>query len=255
MELPQNRFKAALKEGRQQLGLWSGLRSTVTTEIFATCGFDFLVVDMEHGPNEVADVQMQLQVIAGYPNVSALVRPPWNDPVAIKRVLDVGAQTLVIPYVQTVEEATRAVAAMRYPTDGFRGVAGIGRAARYGAVDDYLRRANDEMCLFVQLESVEALRELERIAAVPGVDGIFIGPADLSASMGYLGQMRAEPVLEAIRGAFERARKAGTRSGFLTTPQDAQQYVDIGVDMLAVASDVALVSNAGRDLARRFGRS
>lgn len=155
---------------------------------------------------------------------------------------------------QSADEAARAVAATRYPTAGIRGVAGIGRAARYGAVDDYLRRADDEMCVFVQLETVDALRELERIAAVPGVDGIFIGPADLSASMGYLGQLRAEPVLAAIHGAFERARNAGTRCGFLTSPEHAQQYVDMGVHMLALSTDIGLVAGAGAALARRFAR-
>ena len=225
-----------MREGRQQLGLWSGLRSTVTTEIFAGCGFDFLVVDMEHAPNDTADVMLQLQVIAAYPDVSALVRPPWNDPVAIKRVLDAGAQTNLVPYVQSADEAARAVAATRYPTAGIRGVAGIGRQ-RATAPSTTTCAADDEMCVFVQLETVDALRELERIAAVPGVDGIFIGPADLSASMGYLGQLAGRA---GARGDPRRLRARAQRGDPVRFPHQSRAR--------------AAVCRHGRPHARAFDR-
>jgi 4-hydroxy-2-oxoheptanedioate aldolase len=181
------------------------------------------------------------------------VRPPWNDPVIIKRVLDVGAQTLLIPYVQNVDEARRAVEATRYPPDGFRGVAVATRANRWGRVKDYFKRVNDELCVIVQLETSIALEHLEAIAALDGIDCIFIGPSDLSASLGHLGNAQAPEVRAAIDDAFARTKRAGKAAGILMTVEaDAQRYLKAGVEFVAVGSDVGLLARGAETLAAKF---
>src|SRR6185503_17258481 len=174
MEFPVNKFKQNLKAGRQQVGLWSSLSSAAATEILADSGFDWILIDTEHAPNETPMVADQLRA-ASLGCASPVVRPAWNDQVIFKRLLDVGVQTLLVPYVQSPEEAARAVAATRYPPQGIRGVASVHRANRYGRIPDYFARANDEMCVLVQLETRAAVDALEGIAAVDGVDGVFIG--------------------------------------------------------------------------------
>ena len=171
MELPKNRFKAALKEGRHQLGIWNSISGSTVPEAMAAIGFDWVLIDTEHAMTEAHQVQPALQAIAGYPEVSAIVRPVSNDPAYIKRYLDMGAQTLMIPYVQNVEEARAAVTAMRYPPNGMRGMAGAVRAGRFGLIPDYLKRAEEELCLIVQVETIQAMEQLEEIASVDGVDG------------------------------------------------------------------------------------
>lgn len=253
MEIPRNHFKAALRAGRPQLGIWNSLCSNFSTEVIAGAGFDCIVLDMEHAPNEVFGVLSQLQAIAPYEGVSAIVRTPWNDPVIIKRVLDVGAQTLLIPYVQNVDEARRAVAATRYPPDGFRGVAVATRANRWGRVKDYFKRVNDELCVIVQLETSVALEHLEAIAALDGIDCIFIGPSDLSASLGHLGNAQAPEVRTAIEDAFARTKRAGKAAGILMTVEaDAQRYLKQGVEFVAVGSDVGLLARGAEALAAKF---
>ena len=253
MEIPRNHFKAALRAGRPQLGLWNSLCSNFSTEVIAGAGFDCIVLDMEHSPNEVFGVLSQLQAIAPYEGVSAIVRPPWNDPVIIKRVLDVGAQTLLIPYVQNVDEARRAVEATRYPPDGFRGVAVATRANKWGRVKDYFKRVNDELCVIVQLETSFALEHLEAIAALDGIDCIFIGPSDLSASLGHLGDAQAPEVRAAIDDAFARTKRAGKAAGILMTVEaDAQRYLKEGVEFVAVGSDVGLLARGAEALAAKF---
>ena len=253
MEIPRNHFKAALRAGRPQLGLWNSLCSNFSTEVIAGAGFDCIVLDMEHSPNEVFGVLSQLQAIAPYEGVSAIVRPPWNDPVIIKRVLDVGAQTLLIPYVQNVDEARRAVEATRYPPDGFRGVAVATRANKWGRVKDYFKRVNDELCVIVQLETSVALEHLEAIAALDGIDCIFIGPSDLSASLGHLGNAQAPEVRAAIDDAFARTKRAGKAAGILMTVEaDAQRYLKEGVEFVAVGSDVGLLARGAEALAAKF---
>src|SRR4051812_38252946 len=189
MELPKNAFKAALAAGKQQIGLWVSLASPYSTELVAGSGFDWLLIDGEHSPNAPPLIMPQLQAAAPYP-VTCIVRPAWNDKVLIKRYLDIGVQSLLIPYVQNAEEARPALAAVRPPPKGVRGVAGVTRASRFGRVADYAKRADAEICLLVQIESREGLDNLEAIAAVDGVDGVFIGPADLSAGLGFLGQIQ-----------------------------------------------------------------
>ena len=215
MELPRNAFKHALLNGVPQIGLWSSLSSHYTVEVIAGAGFDWILLDMEHSPNDLENLVTQLQAAAPYPTTS-IVRVPWNDMVTIKRVLDVGAQSLLIPYVCSVEEAKAAVAATRYPPAGIRGVAGTTRATRFGRVKDYAKRAQDELCVLLQVETKPALDQLEAICAVDGVDGVFIGPADLHASMGYPGETANPKVMPLIEDAMRRSRGAGPRCGGFT---------------------------------------
>src|SRR5688572_28580393 len=186
MELPPNEFKRAIRDGRPQIGLWASLCSHVSIEVIAGSGFDWLLIDTEHAPNEVPMVQSQLQAMAGG-TAAPVVRPAWNDTVMLKRLLDLGAQNFLVPYVQTAEESRAAVAATRYPARGVRGVASLHRANRFGRVNELYTRADDQICVIVQVETKLALQNLEAIAAIDGVDGLFIGPSDLSAALGYLG--------------------------------------------------------------------
>ena len=188
MKLRKNKFKAAIRRGDYQIGLWSGLRSTLVAEMLTqVAAFDWTVIDMEHSPNELVDVLLQLQV-AQQGHAEPMVRVPWNDAVMVKRVLDIGAQTLLFPMVQNAEEAAEAVAAVRYPQNGgIRGVMSLARMNNYGATPDYYLNAHKEICVVVQCETVEAVENIPEIAKVPGVDAIFVGPSDLSASMGHIG--------------------------------------------------------------------
>lgn len=254
MDLPRNRFKAALKAGQQQLGIWNTIGGNTVPEALAACGYDWVLVDTEHASVEAVEVLPALQAIAGFPEVSAVVRPDSNDPVLIKRLLDFGAQTLLIPYVQSAEEAAAAVRAMRYGPAGIRGMAGVTRATRYGKVAGYHARAADELCLIVQVETVEAMAELDAIAAVDGVDAVFIGPADLSASMGYPGQTDHPEVVAAIEGAITRLKALGTPSGILTLdPGFADRCMALGTTFTAVGVDLALLVTGATDLRARWG--
>jgi len=194
----KNGFKAELAAGAQQIGCWLGLASPYTAEIMAGAGFDWLLIDGEHAPNSIPSILAQLQVLAAYP-VHAVVRPSVNDPVQIKQLLDLGAQTLLIPMVETAEQARQAVAAVRYPPYGIRGVgSALARGSRWSRHTDYLKQSDREMCVLVQLESARGLQELDQILAVEGVDGVFIGPADLSAALGHLGNPGHPDVQHAI---------------------------------------------------------
>ena len=230
------------------------LASHYATEAVAGAGFDWLLLDMEHSPNELDDILRQLQVLAGYAS-HAVVRPVWNDPLAFKRLLDAGAQTLLVPYVQNAEEALAAVRAMRYPPRGIRGVSATTRATRFGRVSDYVSRVEDELCLLLQVETMEALAEIEAIAAVDGVDGIFIGPGDLSASMGIAGQLKHPRLLEAIDVAIRRIRACGKAPGILTGDRElAQRFIAAGTLFTAVGVDAGLLARAADDLVESFGR-
>lgn len=252
MKLPENRFKRALVEGRQQIGLWNSIPGPVVAEAVATCGFDWIVIDTEHSLTDVPDTMAMLQAMAPYP-VSAAVRPATNDAVLIKRLLDLGAQTLVIPYVQSVDEARAAVAAVRYAPRGMRGMAGMTRASGFGGIADYVSRAEDEICLILQLETALALDRLEEIAAVDGVDGLFIGPADLAASMGYPGQLAHPEVVKAIEDAIRRIVAAGKPAGILTfDPAFARACMGWGSRFTAVGMDLALLVAAARGLAASY---
>jgi 4-hydroxy-2-oxoheptanedioate aldolase len=252
--LPPNRLKAALAEGRPQIGLWSALASNIVAEILAGAGFDWILIDTEHGPSELPAVLSQLQAMAAG-TAEPVVRVAWNDAVLIKRLLDVGARSILVPFVQNADEAAKAVAATRYPPLGIRGVSVAPRANRFGRVALYHRRAHEETCVLVQVETRAAVGEIEGIAAVPGVDGIFIGPSDLAADLGHLGDARHPEVQDAIVAACARIRAAGKAAGILTgDPADAARYLDLGFTFVAVGSDVGVLSAGTAKLAAEFKR-
>lgn len=252
MDLPVNAFKRALREGRPQIGLWSVLADASVAELLGASGYDWLLIDMEHAPNELPGVQAQLQALRGSAT-TPIVRPPWNDMVWVKRVLDLGVQTLLVPYVQTAEEAAQAVAFMRYPPAGRRGVAGGTRATQWGRVRDYYKRVEEELCLLVQVESRQGLENLDAIAATPGVDGVFIGPADLSADMGHLGDPQHPDVQAAIGDAVRRIRAAGKAAGILARGEDgARRWLEAGCLFVAVGVDASLLAQAADGLAAKF---
>jgi 4-hydroxy-2-oxoheptanedioate aldolase len=252
MELPANNFKRALKANKLQIGLWLSLSSHYATELVAGSGFDWILLDTEHSPNDLESVLQQLQAAAPYPT-HPVVRVPWNDMVTIKRYLDIGAQSLLIPYVQNAEEAKAAVAHTRYPPSGVRGVAGATRATRFGRVKDYAKRAHEEICVLVQVETQTALDSLEKIAAVEGVDGVFIGPADLHASLGYAGETNNPKVMPVIDDAIRRIRKAGKAPGILTGVEaDARRWIDCGGLFVAVGADTGVLARGTEALAAKF---
>ena len=252
MQLPPNNFKKAILAGRQQIGLWVSLASPYSAEIVAGSGFDWLLIDGEHSPNDPTTILPQLQAVAAYP-VAPIIRPAWNDKVLIKRYLDVGAQSLLIPYVQTVEEAEAAVAAIRFPTRGVRGVAGVTRASRFGRVADYAKRAEEELCLLVQIETRLGLDNLEKIARVDGIDGIFIGPADLAAGLGHLGEQGHAEVQSAIQDAIKRIRACAKPAGILTPDEaTARRYIEWGTTFTAVGLDAMLLARESEKLAAKF---
>jgi len=252
MDLPLNAFKRAIAEGQLQIGLWSSLANNIAAEAVADSGFDWILLDTEHSPNEVPGLLSQLQALQTG-TATPIVRPAWNDAVLFKRILDIGTQTLLVPYVQNAEEASRAVAATRYPPVGIRGVTGSGRASRYGRVKDYLKTADSEICLLAQVETGPALDELEAIAAVDGVDGVFIGPSDLAASLGHIGAPGHADVQAAIKDAIGRLKAVGKPAGILTANQDeAQRYIDWGFTFVAVGIDVLLLRNGADALVKTF---
>jgi len=252
MDLPQNRFKRALQAGRPQIGLWSSLSSNYTVEVIAGAGFDWILLDCEHSPNDLENLLTQLQAAAPYP-AHPVVRVPWNDMVAIKRVLDIGAQSLLVPYVSTPLEARSAVSFTRYPPAGARGVAGTTRASRFGRVQDYARRAHEELCVLVQVETQSALDNLEAICATEGVDGVFVGPADLHASLGRPGEIAHPEVKPLIDDAIRRIRKAGKAPGILTPNEaDARHWLDCGALFVAVGADVGILARGAEALAAKF---
>ena len=252
MELPRNPFKHAIAAGTQQIGLWSSLSSNYTVEVIAGAGYDWILVDTEHSPNDLESVLTQLQACAPYAT-QPVVRVAWNDTVLIKRLLDIGTQTLLVPYVQNAEEARAAVAATRYPPAGVRGVAGTTRATRFGRVKDYAKRAHEELCLLVQVETEQAMAEIEAICAVDGVDGVFIGPADLHASMGYTGETGNPAVVPLIEQAMRRIRKCGKAAGVLTAVEaEARRYMAAGCNFTAVGADVGVLARGIEQLLQKY---
>jgi 4-hydroxy-2-oxoheptanedioate aldolase len=252
MELPKNEFKRAIAAGRQQIGLWVSLASAYSTELVAGSGFDWLLFDGEHSPNDPPTVLPQLQAAAAYP-VTCIVRPAWNDKVLIKRYLDIGVQTLLVPYVQTVEEAQAAVEAIRFPLRGVRGVAGVTRASRYGRVTDYAKHAERELCLLVQVETRLGLDNLEKIARTDGIDGVFIGPADLAAGLGHLGEQGHPAGQAAIQDAIKRIKACGKPAGILTPDEaTARKYIEWGTTFTAVGLDALLLRSEADKLAAKF---
>ena len=252
MDINRNVFKQAVKARRLQIGLWSSLCSNIGAEIISDSGFDWILLDTEHSPNEIPGLLSQLQAVSRG-TATPVVRAAWNDMVLIKRILDIGAQSVLVPYVQNADEARRAVPSVRYPPRGMRGVAAASRASRYGRVTDYLKKADEEICLLVQVETRTALEHLEEIAAVDGVDGVFIGPSDLSASLGHIGNPQHPETQKAIEERGQRLGIAGKAAGILTGNEaEARRYIEWGYNFVAVGTDTNLLARTADALAKTF---
>jgi 4-hydroxy-2-oxoheptanedioate aldolase len=249
-----NPFKAALAAKQAQVGLWLSMADPYLAEVSATAGFDWLLIDGEHAPNDLRSTLAALQAVAPYRS-QPVVRAVAGETALIKQLLDIGAQNLLVPMVDTAEQALALVAATRYPPQGIRGVgSAVGRASRWSARTDYLDLADAEVCLLVQAETVTALRNLDAICAVDGIDGVFIGPADLSASLGHRGNPGHPEVQAAIEDAIRRIVACGKAAGILTSDQKlARRYLDLGATFVATGVDVLLYAGAARKLARDFG--
>ncbi|MFM0010521.1 4-hydroxy-2-oxoheptanedioate aldolase [Paraburkholderia sediminicola] len=248
-----NPFKAALANGQRQIGFWLSMADAYLAEVSATAGFEWLLIDAEHAPNDVRSILAQLQAVAPY-SAEAVVRPVNGDPALLKRLLDIGARNLLVPMIDTADQARACVAAVRYPPHGIRGVgSAVGRASRWSSRTDYLDIADSEICLLVQAETVTALDNLEAICAVDGVDGIFIGPADLAASMGHRGKPGHPEVQNAIEAAMRTIIASGKAAGTLTSdPVLARRYLELGCTFVATGVDILVFANAARKLAREF---
>ena len=251
--LLSNPFKRGLLRGETQIGLWLSSTSSYLAEIAATSGYDWLLIDGEHAPNTIQDLYHQLQAIAPYAS-QPVIRPVEGSRSLIKQVLDIGARTLLVPMVDTAEQAREVVSATRYPPVGSRGVgAGVARAARWGRVENYMAEANDELCLLIQVESRTALENLDAILEVDGIDGVFIGPADLSTDMGHGGNPQHPEVQAAIEDAIQQIRQAGKAPGILmANEQLAKRYLELGALFVAVGVDTTLLARGAEALAARF---
>ena len=247
-----NRFRAGLESGKTQYGVWLGLPDQTAAEIMAGAGFDWLLVDHEHGAFELRDVLTHLQVMAGY-DIAPIVRPADGNPTLLKKLCDLGAQSFIVPMIDTPAEAAAVVEAVRYPPDGIRGMGtSLARAARWNAISGYVGSANDEMVVIVQAETVTAIENLEAIAATPGIDGVFIGPSDLSASMGHVGNVAHPEVVETVGNALRTIRGAGKHAGLLCLdPAMVAHYEGCGANFVGVGVDTLLLGNAARHLAAR----
>ena len=253
MPAPINAFKAALAARETQIGLWLGLANAYTAEICAGAGFDWLLLDGEHAPNELPGMVAQLQAIAAY-GAHAVVRAPIGETWILKQLLDIGAQTILVPMVESAAQARELVRAVNYPPRGIRGVgAALARASAFSRIPDYLTTANDQVCLLVQVESLAALSAIEEIAAVDGIHGVFIGPSDLAADMGYLGRPSEPAVQAVVEDGLARVIGASKPGGILTSDRKlAARYLELGATFVAVGTDVTLLSQATRDLATAF---
>lgn len=247
-------FKQSLRrqDGPPMLGSWIMSAAPATAEALGWCGFDFLVVDMEHTPIGIAEAVSILRAIAGTP-AAGVVRLAWNDQILVKQVLDGGAKQIMFPFVETAEEARLAVSYTRYPPEGVRGVAAVHRGSRFGRTPDYLKTAADGLSVLIQLETPNAIANLPAIAAVPGVDSLFIGPGDLSAAMGRIGEVNHPEVQAAIAGAARAARAAGKPIGIVgPNPEMVARFLDYGYDWVAVASDIGMMTGRAVDWAAQI---
>lgn len=253
MSVPINIFKQRLQSGQPQIGLWLGLADAYCAELAANAGFDWLLLDGEHAPNDLRSLLAQLQAVAPYPS-SPIIRPPVGDAVLIKQLLDIGAQTLLVPMVESADQAQDLVCAMHYPPQGIRGVgSALARASRWNSIPGYLEHADEQMCLLVQIENLEGLANLDEIAAVEGVDGVFIGPADLSAAMGQRGNPGHPEVQATIEDAIARIRRAGKAAGILSADEAlARRYLELGATFVAVGVDTTLLMRALQSQAAKF---
>lgn len=251
MEIPRNRFKARLSDGGIQYGLWVSLADAVSAEITAVAGFDWVVIDGEHAPNDLRSILAQLQAVQAY-DVSPIVRPVRGDVALIKQLLDIGAQTILVPMVESADQAEEMVAAVRYPPAGIRGVA-TARGARWGRVDDYWSQSDDQMCVIAQIETLVGLDSLEEIATVDGIDALFVGPSDLAAALGYLGQPNHPEVKATVTNALARIQATGRSAGVLgVTPELAMIYAAAGATFVGVGVDTIVLANALAALASQF---
>jgi 4-hydroxy-2-oxoheptanedioate aldolase len=249
-----NRFKVAIAAREKQIGIWCGLGSALGADILADSGYDWVLLDTEHSPQGPPEIFDQLLALDRSDDTSPVVRPPWNDSVQFKKLLDIGARTLLVPYVSTAEEAREAVARVRYPTKGIRGVAGTTRATRYGRNKDYLTTASDDICLLVQIETLAGIENLDAIAEVDGVDGVFIGPADLSAALGYIHDRNHPVVIETIKTMLARITAAGKPAGILTVgnPEQAKMWLELGFTFVAVDYDMSILAREADRIRKLF---
>ena len=253
-DMPGNRFRACMKTGTTQFGIWLGIPDTSVAEMMAGAGFDWLLIDHEHAPFELRDIMAHLQAMAPY-DVAPLVRPVDGNPALLKKLCDIGAQSFIVPMIDTAEQAAAVVRAVKYPPEGTRGLGtSLARAARWNTMPGYLGAANDEMVVIVQAETATALDNLEAIAKTPGVDGVFIGPSDLSASMGHTGNIAHPEVIGAIGDALRTIRKAGKYAGLLCLDHSrVAHFEECGANFVGVGVDTLLIGNAARQLAAHYG--
>lgn len=255
MDIMHNGFKSALARGQLQVGLWLALANGYAAEVVAGAGFDWLLIDADHAPNTFGTVLSQLQALASYP-LEPVVRPARNDPIEIRQLLDLGARTLLVPMIQSAEDARAAVAAMRFPPSGVRGVGSAAtRASRWNGIDDYLPAANESVCTLVQLQTCQGIEAIDDICRVEGVDGIFLGPADtLAADCGYLGEPGHPAVQQLLECSLRRIHEQGKAAGVLVNePGLASRFIECGSLFIAVGLDTTLLSLAAGNLARRYG--
>ncbi|UWQ32542.1 HpcH/HpaI aldolase/citrate lyase family protein [Leisingera sp. M527] len=253
MPAPKNTFKQALSQGKRQIGCWMSFADGQIAEIMGTCGFDWLVIDGEHAPNDIRSIRDQLMALAASPS-HPVVRVPIGETWMIKQVLDAGAQTVLVPIVESADQARELVRACRYPPRGLRGVgATAARATMFGSVSEYIQTADQEICLLVQVENHAGIEALDEILLIKGIDGVFIGPADLSTDMGHQGNSAHPEVRAVIANAIKRIKAAGLAPGILgTTDEATQSYADMGAQFLAVGIDVMVLARNARDLAARW---
>lgn len=253
MQVSKNSFKAALQAQQAQIGLWLGSTSPYVAELSASTGYDWVLIDGEHAPNTVQTMLAQLQAVAAYP-VAPVVRPVDSNPALLKQLSDIGGRNFLIPMIESADEASQVVSALRYPPQGTRGIGtALARAALWGGVTDYLAKANEELCILCQVETVAGLAALDDILQVEGVDGVFIGPADLAASLGYPGQSGHPVVVEAISTAMQRIVASGKAAGILQVDvAQAKTYLDLGATFVAVGVDMVLLRRQCVDLLANF---
>ena len=247
-----NSFRADLRAGKTLIGCWCSLANPITTEVLGVAGFDWILLDGEHSPNDVITFIPQLMALKDSPS-APVVRPSWNNPVELKRLLDGGFYNFLIPFIESADEAARAVAATRYPPQGTRGVSVSQRSNRFGTVPGYFDGINEQICVMVQIESRKGIAAAAEIAAVDGVDGLFVGPSDLAAGLGYLGQFNHPEVQEAMAKVFAAAKAVGKPVGILAPVEaDARRYMAQGVTFVAVGSDLGVFRSGTQALRDRY---
>jgi 4-hydroxy-2-oxoheptanedioate aldolase len=254
VKTPANDFKAGLAAGSQQIGIRSMACSAMVAEILGNSGYDFVYIDMEHAPQDPMGMYHQLQAL-GCAGTPAMIKLAINDPVAVQRLLDMGAINYVVPMIQNAKQAKEAVKLAKYPPLGTRGAPGIIRASRYGLYDDYFKRADDEICMIMQIETVEALSNIESISDVDGVDGILFGPGDIAADLGHLGTSGHPDVIERVSAAMKKLRTKKVPFGMSAVETDAEHWLSLGCNFVTIANDMALLAKHARALSAKFSKS